>query len=185
MEYPMITLITSPKATREELDGVIAHEVGHNWFYGMLGSNERDNPWMDEGINTYYEFRYEAEKYRGNTMLGSMIPKYLKRLTAAEFLDNLYAVIGQVKAPEPIATPAADFPSEFDYGLVVYARTAVWLHLVEKEMGFPDFEKGMHAYFAAWKFKHPNPEDLQASLESISHTSLAKIFNLLHTHDLL
>src|SRR5687767_12742069 len=52
MEYPMITLITSPKADEATMDGVIAHEVGHNWFYGILASNERDHPWMDEGMNT-------------------------------------------------------------------------------------------------------------------------------------
>ena len=64
MEYPMITLITSPDAKKEGLDAVITHEVGHNWFYGILASNEREHPWMDEGMNTYFQFRYEAEKYR-------------------------------------------------------------------------------------------------------------------------
>ena len=56
MEYPTITLITSPNAEEEEMDGVITHEVGHNWFYGILGSNERDHAWMDEGMNTYFQF---------------------------------------------------------------------------------------------------------------------------------
>ncbi|MBL0043973.1 MAG: M1 family metallopeptidase [Flavobacteriales bacterium] len=57
MEYPMITIINDSEDAFE-LDVVIAHEVGHNWFYGMLGSNERDHPWMDEGINSFYEQRY-------------------------------------------------------------------------------------------------------------------------------
>jgi hypothetical protein len=60
MEYPMITLITSPDAKVETLDAVIAHEIGHNWFMGMLGSNERAHTWMDEGLYTYFQFRYEA-----------------------------------------------------------------------------------------------------------------------------
>ncbi|MEP7109121.1 MAG: M1 family metallopeptidase, partial [Ferruginibacter sp.] len=54
MEYPMITLITSPDAKIETLDAVIAHEIGHNWFMSMLGSNERAHTWMDEGLNTYF-----------------------------------------------------------------------------------------------------------------------------------
>ncbi|MDW8335057.1 MAG: M1 family metallopeptidase, partial [Bacteroidia bacterium] len=56
MEYPTITVVSGgggPDALRE----VIVHEVGHNWFYGILGSNERDHPWMDEGLNSYYEYR--------------------------------------------------------------------------------------------------------------------------------
>jgi aminopeptidase N len=73
MEYPMVTLITSPDAKAESLDAVIAHEVGHNWFMSMLGSNERLNTWQDEGLNTYFQFRYEAEKYRSNMVFGKAI----------------------------------------------------------------------------------------------------------------
>ncbi len=183
MEYPMITLITSPKASREDLDGVIAHEVGHNWFYGMLGSNEREHPWMDEGINTFYEFRYEAEKYRDNSLIGSEIPDYMKKKGMDEFLDAIYNVFNQMKTTEPIETPAADFPSELDYGLVEYTKTAVWMYILEKAIGADDFEKGMQRYFSNWKFKHPYPEDLKASLEQITHESLDKLFDLLKKKD--
>ncbi|MES2680377.1 MAG: M1 family metallopeptidase, partial [Bacteroidota bacterium] len=56
MEYPNITVI-GDVGNALELDIVITHEVGHNWFYGILGSNERDYPAMDEGINSFYEMR--------------------------------------------------------------------------------------------------------------------------------
>ncbi len=49
MEYPTITVI-SPIDNEKLLDYTIAHEIGHNWFYGILASNERKYPWMDEGI---------------------------------------------------------------------------------------------------------------------------------------
>ena len=45
------------------------HEVGHNWFYGMLGSNERDHPWMDEGLNSHHELRYMRKKYQSFSLL--------------------------------------------------------------------------------------------------------------------
>jgi aminopeptidase N len=180
MEYPMITLITSPKAEKEELDGVIAHEVGHNWFYGMLGSNEREHPWMDEGINTFYEFLYEAEKYKYNGILGNIIPDRIKKLPTDDFLSAVYNVINQLKTTEPVETPATAFPSEFEYGLVVYAKTAVWMHMLETDIGKAQLEKGMQAYFSAWKFRHPYPEDLQASLEQTTGSSLDHAFNMLH-----
>lgn len=180
MEYPMITLITSPNAGREELDGVIAHEVGHNWFYGMLGSNEREQPWMDEGINTFYEFRYEAEKYRSNTMLGSMIPDDKKHLGIDSFQDAIYHIFNQLSTTEPIETPATAFTSEFDYGMVVYIKTAVWLYLLEKAIGKDNFERGMQNYFSNWKFKHPYPADLKSSLEQITQSNLDGQFDLLH-----
>jgi hypothetical protein len=180
MEYPMITMITSPGAGSEELDGVIAHEVGHNWFYGMLGSNERQHPWMDEGINSFYEFRYEAEKYRDNSLVGTSIPDYLRKKSEDDFLDAIYVALNQTKTAEPIETPAADFRSEYDYGVVEYTKTAVWMYLLEKSIGKDLFEKGMQNYFSTWKFRHPYPEDLERSLEQITHKSLAKLFALLN-----
>ncbi|HEX2627631.1 MAG TPA: M1 family metallopeptidase, partial [Chitinophagaceae bacterium] len=88
MEYPTITLITSPDADEPRLDGVIAHEVGHNWFYGILGSNEREHAWMDEGVNTYFQFRYEAMKYRANSVFGNQLPAELKSKPLDEFLGQ-------------------------------------------------------------------------------------------------
>jgi hypothetical protein len=58
----MITVI-GLTGSEKDLDQVLTHEVGHNWFYGILGNNERDHPWMDEGINSYYEWLYLREYY--------------------------------------------------------------------------------------------------------------------------
>jgi aminopeptidase N len=55
------------------LETVIVHEVGHNWFYGILGSNERTNAWMDEGINSFNETRYFVEKYGDEIGLTGMV----------------------------------------------------------------------------------------------------------------
>ncbi|MFT5864096.1 MAG: hypothetical protein ACI828_002769, partial [Flavobacteriales bacterium] len=76
MEYPMITVIGlmgDPKS----LDGVITHEVGHNWFYGILAFDERDHPWMDEGINSYYDHRYSTQFYEGQRM--DFIPEFFTK----------------------------------------------------------------------------------------------------------
>ena len=54
MEYPTVTIIDR-SVSNVGLKSVIVHEAGHNWFYGILGTNERDHAWMDEGINSFYE----------------------------------------------------------------------------------------------------------------------------------
>ncbi|MEM5419375.1 M1 family aminopeptidase, partial [Staphylococcus gallinarum] len=72
------------------------------------------------------------------------------------------------------------FPSEFDYGLVVYAKTAVWLRILETAIGRQQLEKGMQSYFSTWKFRHPYPEDLQATLEQTTGRSLDQEFSMLH-----
>ncbi|AEW00987.1 peptidase [Niastella koreensis] len=180
MEYPTITLITSPNAKEEEMDGVITHEVGHNWFMGILGTNERQYAWMDEGINTYYQFRYEAEKYRSNSILSSYIPKDIKELSEDEFQARIYEVLNSIPAEQPINTPSAAFTSNEDYGIVEYVKTAVWMYTLEAALGRDTLDKGMQAYFKDWQFKHPQPEDLKKELETTSGKNLDKLFDLLN-----
>lgn len=180
MEYPMITLITSPDANNETLDAVIAHEVGHNWFYGILGSNEREHPWMDEGVNTYFEFLYEAVKYRGNAVFGNYIPAEIRKLPVEEFLGRVYNSMNTIPAAKPIETASTGFDSEEEYGTVVYLKTAIWLYLLQAQMGEENFLKGIQQYYSDWKFRHPYPEDLEKSMETESGLVLDTYFKLLN-----
>jgi len=179
MEYPMITLITSPDATEESLDDVITHEVGHNWFMSMLGSNERAHTWMDEGLNTYYEFRYEAEKYRGNSVFGKNIPQNVKKLPVEDFQNLVYKTLSD-KVPMNTAmdTPADQFSSNDEYARVSYLKTAVWLYILESAVGKEKVDLAMKNYFTKWKDKHPQPTDMQAAFEDALGVDLKEFFLL-------
>jgi hypothetical protein len=179
MEYPMITLITSPNADEPELDGVIAHEVGHNWFYGILGTNERDHAWMDEGMNTYYQFRYEAEKYKSNSIFGNMLPTEVRTKPLPEFMATVYMALAQLPMEEPIETPSADFRDKDTYGVVIYIKTAIWMYLVEASVGKDKMDQAIQAYFDEWKFKHPYPEDLKEVFEKKLNLKFDDLFSLL------
>lgn len=180
MEYPMITLITSPDADEEGLDAVITHEIGHNWFYGILGSNERQHPWMDEGLNTYFEMRYEAEKYRSNSVFGASIPIDLKELSAAEFLDRIYGALNKLPSMKGIIDqPAAEFKDQDSYATLVYLKTSVWFYILENMIMKDVKDQGIQTYFEQWKFKHPYPEDMQRSLEAATGKDLKSFFELL------
>jgi aminopeptidase N len=181
MEYPTITLITSPDAKKESLDAVIAHEVGHNWFMSMLGSNERQHTWLDEGLNTFFEFRYEAEKYRTNSVFGdTMIPAEIKALPAKEFLGSLYGAMIEIPMNSAIETPSDKFVSSEEYGLISYVKTALWLYLLESQVGTEKMDKAFKDYFNTWKNKHPQPEDLKVSFEKSLGLNLTKYFELLN-----
>lgn len=154
MEYPTITNI-GPLKDRRTLDIVIEHEVGHNWFYGILASNERDHPWMDEGMNTYYDNRYSASKYPA--------PK-IKNWVTAKVPDDepalTLATVAKEKKDQPINTAAADFTGE-NYALIAYSKTAKWMKLMEDSIGRERFDSCMQWYYQQWKFKHPAPEDFE------------------------
>lgn len=179
MEYPMITLITSPDAKIETLDGVIAHEIGHNWFMSMLGSNERMHTWMDEGLNSYIQFRYEAEKYRANSIFGDAIPKDLKKMPADEFQSVIYNTIANnLPMKSAMDIPADKFSDSQEYGIVSYVKTALWMYLLESAVGWDKTQLAIHTYFEKWKNKHPQPEDMQAAFEEAIGAKLDKFFAL-------
>lgn len=179
MEYPMITLITSPDASEEALDGVITHEIGHNWFMSMLGSNERAHTWMDEGLNTYYQFRYEAEKYRGNSIFGKTIPANIQKLPADEFLAVIYNAIHQnIPMKSAMDIPADQFPDSNEYGLVSYVKTALWMYIMESAIGRDKLDLAVQNYFNRWKHKHPQPADMQAAFEEVVGEDLDAFFEL-------
>ena len=178
MEYPTITNI-GPMHDAKTLDQVIEHEVGHNWFYGILASNERDHPWMDEGINSYYGDRYVAWKYPEKpkkNWLESKIPDDQAAMAIAAYAKE--------KKDQPISTAAADF-TENNYGLTAYYKTARWMKQLEQYIGQPRFDSAMQQYYRQWKFKHPAPEDLQQVMQQQSGKDLSAYFRLLDTTGVL
>jgi hypothetical protein len=168
MEYPTITVI-SPNADVKSLDHTIAHEVGHNWFYGILGSNERKHPWMDEGINTYYDSKYKTANDHHYTGQAERM---------------IFETFAATKKDQPVETPSEKF-SVPNYGIIAYYKASQWVALLEKQLGQDLFNKSMQEYFRQWQFKHPQPEDLKAVLEKVSGQNLDSAFALLHKTGIL
>ncbi|MEO8771336.1 MAG: M1 family metallopeptidase [Ferruginibacter sp.] len=179
MEYPTITLIDQPINDRL-LNEVIEHEVGHNWFYGILATNERQHPWMDEGINTYYDKRYMLQQY-GNESTQYDLSKssFIQKRLPTDADDFLLKSLIQAKQDQPIETVSENF-SDINYGSIVYYKTAQWMKLLESELGRPLFDKVMKEYYNRWKFKHPYPEDFKNIVQEVSGKNVDSIFSLLN-----
>ncbi|MBK8444337.1 MAG: hypothetical protein IPL35_13370 [Sphingobacteriales bacterium] len=183
MEYPMITVI-GKSGSAMSLERVIVHEVGHNWFYGLLGSNEREHAWMDEGMNSYYENRYFDEKYSdkenmaGTLNMGNLgkilkTPDHLKMRDIHEIGNNIKLYKNEAQA---IDLHAANYDPT-NYGLVVYMKTALIFKTLEKNIGTKKFDAMMHHYYDVWHFGHPYPEDLRAIFENDSKKNLDWFFD--------
>ena len=170
MEYPNITVIGN-SYTAHALETVIIHEVGHNWFYGILGSNERDNAWMDEGMNTYIEIRYMEEKYNGQFMNIPFIKMKDKNLQEATYRFNASRNYDQ-----PLKMGSEAF-TEFNYGGMVYAKTGIGFHYLKGYLGEVLFDQCMNNYYDKWKFKHPKPKDLEKVFEETSKKNLDWFFD--------
>ena len=156
MEYPGITLISLPDNSggREE---VIVHEVGHNWFMGVLASNEREHPWMDEGMNSFYDHKYMS-RYK-STATGFVA----SRAPESEYKMLLETVTG-VKKDQPIETRSDSF-TYANYGLIAYEKSAEWMKQLQRFENYDAFEEAMKSYYKKWQFKHPYPADFKAIVD--------------------
>ena len=134
--------------------------------------------WM-KGLNTYFQFRYEAEKYRSNSIFGDAIPKEVKEMPADEFLSVIYNAIDKnLPMQSAMDIPADQFPNSDEYGLISYVKTALWMYLLESAVGKEKMELAVRNYFEKWKDKHPQPSDMQAAFEEAIGAKLDKFFEL-------
>jgi len=166
MEYPTVTVIASTN-NKGMVHTAIVHEVGHNWFYGMLGSNERRYPWMDEGINSFYEHKLAPET-----------DGFTKQLNGHDANFLAYAQLSATHDLLPLDTASEAFPG-INYGTDVYEKTPLFLDWLEAYMGADTFKAAMHAYFRQWQYKHPQPEDFERVFRAHASQNIDWFFNAL------
>ncbi|MFN0250353.1 MAG: M1 family metallopeptidase [Kofleriaceae bacterium] len=165
MEYP--TFVTTAGDTVFARDGirlpeyVTVHEVGHNWFQGILASNEPIEAWLDEGVNSWADANVMAEVYGTRTSGVDWMG------WQADVSALIYAVYDDPDAvPVPIATAAAAFIDEESYGMATYFSTQRALHTLENTFGPKKFRAAMKKYAETWAFKHPTGKDLFDTLSA-------------------
>ena len=181
MEYPNITVI-GRSGDSKSLETVIVHEVGHNWYYGILGSNERDNAWMDEGLNTYIEIRYMEEKYPNGYLRKKDTTENKSRgislnisLEDKELQHIAYQFNASRNYDQPLVMGSKDF-TQMNYGAMVYSKTGIGFHYLKAYLGEELFDNCMNEYFNQWKFKHPYPDDIKIVFETVCGENLDWFF---------
>lgn len=170
MEYPTITVIAGA-GSASSLDLVIAHEVGHNWFYGILASNERDHPFMDEGFNSYYEARYMKKRYPHSNPEMSAVLGGLDLGLGELNLDHFAYLFSKRRGKDASLwhSHSTDYDME-TYGTLVYKRTALEVKYLEGYLGTEEFDRVMKHYYETWKLRHPSPADMEGALKEAGPT---------------
>ena len=182
MEYPMVTVLAG-HYTPKDLDVTIAHEVGHNWFQGILGSNERDNAWMDEGLNSYYDHRYALDFYPLVTAGGarqeggvSGIQKFLTKKSDYNLEEVLLQRQDFNHKNQAIQTTSNDL-TETNYYMNAYEKPAEFMKILENYYSKERFDSIMQSYYQAWKFKHPQPTDFRKHWETATGDNMSWLFD--------
>ncbi|MFN5555979.1 MAG: M1 family metallopeptidase [Chryseotalea sp.] len=168
MEYPMICFNygrplpdgTVPERTKWGMIGVIVHEVGHNFFPMIINNDERQWTWMDEGLNTFVQYRTQVENYpdmpqrRGPA---SMIVPYMK---------------GNAELQRPLMVNSETVVRQ-NFGNEQYSKCATGLNMLRETIMGPElFDKAFKEYASRWAFKHPKPADFFRTMEDASAVDL-------------
>lgn len=141
MEYPGI-VFCSHKIVNDDLFRDIAHEIGHNWFPMIVGSDERRYGWMDEGFNTFINGYVWANFNKG------------------EYAEKKSAALGLTKGMQKEHDPLMIAPDANDDGGMFYYKTALALNILRNVVLEPDrFDYAFKTYINRWAYKHPQPYD--------------------------
>lgn len=164
MEYPMCTLITGER-NLGSLVGVMAHEVAHSWYQGVLASNEALYPWIDEGFTDFASQESEAN------MAG--------RDVARSHDGSYQAYFSLVKSglQEPISQHSDHYNTNRAYSIAAYSMGTVFLQQLKYVVGEENFYIGMRRFYNTWKFKHPEPVDFIRIMEKQSGLQLSWYLN--------
>ncbi|HUR30318.1 MAG TPA: M1 family metallopeptidase [Saprospiraceae bacterium] len=165
MEYPMATLITGNRSLRS-LVGVSVHELLHSWYQMVLGFDESHYYWMDEGFTDYVEIKVTEHLKSKNLIPGELIQFPYEDTYAS------YANLVEQGIEEPLSTHADHFNFNSAYSIAAYVKGSVFLNQLEYVVGKDVFDKGMIDFFNAWKFKHPDDNDLIRVMENASGLEL-------------
>jgi aminopeptidase N len=161
MEYPGIVFdgITDKG---KELYWVTAHEIGHNWFAMIVGSNERRYAFMDEGFNTFIDV-YACDAFNNGEYGPKRDAEYAPG--GGHPADEIVATIIDPEAPT-IMTAADAVPEKYRHP-IEYFKPALGLVLLREQiLGKDRFDYAFRNYIHKWAFKHPQPDDFFRSMDN-------------------
>lgn len=167
MEYPTLitcgTSLFAPGAVQEP-EAVTVHELGHQFFYGLLASNEFEEPWLDEGFNTYMTSRVLQATYGPNhaalSLFGVPFALGIDIEHPLEKNRRYFAVATE----DTLAAPSWRHPSEAAYRALVYSKTALILATLERLIGTETMDRALRLYAERWRFRHPTTADFLAAV---------------------
>jgi peptidase M1-like protein len=180
MEYP--TFITAGTSWWAGLDqnpeGVIVHEFGHQYWQGMVASNEFEESWLDEGFNTYSTAKVLKKAYGPDLIPVRFtgIPLfYLPVEIPHPYEDRLITLRG--KFDDPILTPAWKFYDVTSYGLNSYPRTGLVMNTLESYLGEQLMARVTREYHQKWRYRHPTSQDFFDTVNAVTRQDLNWFFN--------
>jgi len=185
MEYP--TLFTAGTGVLRDTEvlspeGVIIHEFGHGYWYGLVANNEFEEAWLDEGINTYSTGRVQDKVYGQGmfsaSLFGWPLTRFIHFPRSFDYeLDRLAAIM--TAESDPVTTPSWLFSSRMSYAMNVYMRAATCLNTLERYLGEATMLRVMRTFQMRFRYRHPRTQDFIDVVNEVSGQDLTWFFEQL------
>ncbi|NQU68219.1 MAG: M1 family metallopeptidase [Candidatus Marinimicrobia bacterium] len=178
MEYPMLT---ADSGTSPGYIGLLGHEIGHNWFYGQIGSNETYRAFLDEGFTNYITATTMDSVWGESS--GTMVEGWYKTnfypIKTRKYIRNDLKYLQFIRTgyeKYPLNTHSDHYAEYANYRLV-YSKTGSMLYNLEYALGKGVMDRVMQTYFSTYLFQHPYPEDFTRIAEEVSGKKLDWFFH--------
>lgn len=171
MEYPTLVYISDSLSDYETYTNVIVHEIAHQWWYGVVGSNAFANGWQDEGLTDFstalfYEKNPQYLATYDNVMLNGV-----KSYT---FFVDVYTSVYKT-LDTSMTRPLDEYPTEPEYVYIAYTKSMLMFDSIRSIMGDDDFFKALKLYFETYSFKEATPQEMIACFEK--YDKVEGVFN--------
>ena len=183
MEYPtFFTCGTRYWNPFGRFETVAVHEAGHQFWYGIVGSNEFEDAWLDEGFNSFSHARVMEVAYPDPYYVQRFFREFLPLRLRSVVSPPRMTIGSQINAYRPDARSDTQATPTYQYlprpaaDPVTYDKTALWLWTLERRLGWETLQKILSTYFQRWKFRHPRPEDFFAVAREVTGSHVVDHF---------
>jgi aminopeptidase N len=150
------------------LEFTVAHEMVHQWFYGLVGNNQYAHAFIDEGLTNYLSASVYFERTYDEDTARQVMDRFIRDQFEDAVRDDRDPVVDQ---------PTDDFPSGYDYVIAAYAKSPLGFEAIRQEIGDEAFFAGLQEYVGSFSFTVAEPDDLLAAFETASGTELDAIWD--------
>jgi aminopeptidase N len=165
IEYPGVIFIGVVEDGSDFFVRATVHEVGHQWFYSLIGDDQLREPWLDEAAASYTEILY---------IEATDSPK-----ASRNALVEFRAYVQFASDPElPIGLPVEGYGSGSDYGIIVYAKGALFFNALRQELGDEIFFNFLRAFFDEYRYGLATSADFHQVAEETCACDLDELFDL-------
>lgn len=173
MEYPNLVMIADDLSSTEEIDYVIVHEIAHQWWYGVVGNNQFENAWVDEGLTEFSSAMFYEKNPEYGMQYSTIIENAQK--SYAEFVRIYNNITGKVD--ESMDRNLNQFATEPEYVNCTYTKGMLLFDTLRQSMSEKKFFSCLKDYYKQYAFKNSSAKKLIEAFCQSSHVNLESFFS--------